>query len=226
MNLWAPWCVKSTKSNTESLNSSVKSPPFDLPAHWIFWFSAVHPPCILLKDSIPSDSSHPLMLGGRLEVWFLRVWIKEIRITPYPVLTGLILHEKWNHSSVLKVRVKNKQTNHTKNSNHPTPAQPCFFRRLSACWGGQSEAGLQTSILEKSEEQPHSKSATPQTGPLPTPRVRHCISLPHSHHKEARSYQHLPRKHTSGPKAKLLKYSKSTQECQFSLMTFIPGRVS
>lgn len=62
VNLWAPWCVKSTQYNTESLNSPVKSSPLDLPAHWIFWFSDVHPPCILLKYSIPSYRSHPLML--------------------------------------------------------------------------------------------------------------------------------------------------------------------
>lgn len=49
VNLWAPCCVKSTKSNTESLNSPVKSPPFDLPAHWIFWFSDVHPPLHIAK---------------------------------------------------------------------------------------------------------------------------------------------------------------------------------
>lgn len=184
MNLCAPWCVNSTKSNTESLNSPVKSPPFDLPAHWIFWFSDVHPPCILLKDSIPLYSRHPLMLWGRLKVWFLRVWRKEIRITPYPKLTGLILHEKWNHSSILKVRVKNKQANQTKNRNHPTPAQHSFCRWLQSCWGSQSRgwptdfypgeirgaASFQVSRPSRQDHCQHQRGITTSYSPTPPTR--------------------------------------------------------
>lgn len=95
------------------------------------------------------------------------MWRKEIRITPYPTLTRLIFYEKWNHSTALKVNVKNKQANQS-NKQKKTGTTLALLRTAflynsnHAEKAASPETDLHTFILEKPDEQftPRSHSTT------------------------------------------------------------------
>lgn len=91
------------------------------------------------------------------------MWRKEIKITPYPTLTRLIVYEKWNYSTVLKVDVKNKQANQsnkpkkkkTKKTETTLPLLRTAFLYSSdhAEKATSPDTDLHTFILEKPDEQ-------------------------------------------------------------------------